>query len=185
MDDKQLISVMIETAEQQSARSARLLVALDKATQAMEGLVPGIQKAAGEAMSVEARLALAGATKAAVDVTSTLETAAQWFSWKVFVLAAAGLAGICLVAWASIWWPRYRITSLIEQKAALQMDVAELQTNVEALAKKGGKIKMNVCGPKKRLCVEVDPDQEAKGWEDFKGPFSGDGRGTYIIPKGY
>lgn len=184
MDEKQLLAVLIDTLERQSAENARLLAALGKATQAMEGVVPGIQKAASEVISVEAKVALAGAATGATEAAGTLERAAQWFGWKVFAIAIASTVGVCLVAWGSIWWPRHQIAALIEQKAALQTEVAELQTNVEALAKRGGRIKMNICGPKKRLCVEVDPDQEAKGWENFKGPF-GDGEKRYIIPKGY
>jgi hypothetical protein len=185
MDEKQLLAVLIDTLERQSAENARLLAAVGKATQAMEGIIPAVQKTAGEVISVEARVALAGAATGAIEAAGTLKKAAQWFGWRVFALAAVGMAGVCLVAWGSIWWPRHQIAALIEQKAELQGEVAELQTNVANLEKKGGKIKMNTCGPKKRLCVEVDPDQEAKGWEDFKGPFSGDARGTYIIPKGY
>jgi hypothetical protein len=157
MDEKQLLAELIRTAEQQGAENTKLLAALGKAAQKMENIVPGIQKAAGEAISVEARLALAGATKAAVGVTSTLKTAAQWFSWKVFVLAAAGLAGVCFVAWGSIWWPRHQIETLIEQKATLQIEVAELRENVAALAKKGGRIKQQDCGG--RLCIEASIDQ--------------------------
>ena len=184
MDEKQLLAVLIDTIERQAAKNAALLAALTAATEKIEGIVPAIQKTAGEVIIVEAKVALAGAATGATEAARTLKKAAQWFGWKVFALAIASTVGVCLVAWGSIWWPRHQISSLTEQKAALQTEVAELQTNVEVLAKRGGKIKMNICGPKKRLCVEVDPDQEAKGWENFKGPF-GDGEERYIIPKGY
>ncbi len=185
MDEKQMLALLIETAEEQSAENAAQLTALAAAAEKIEGIVPAIQKAAGEAISVEARVALAGATETASVAAKELKRAAQWFGWKAFALAAVGMAGVCLVAWGSIWWQRHQIAALIERKAALQSDVAELRANVTNLEKKGGKIKMNTCGPKKRLCVEVEPDQGAKGWENLKAPFSGDGEGTYIIPKGY
>ncbi|MEA0721929.1 hypothetical protein, partial [Xanthomonas campestris] len=45
---------------------------------------------------------------------------------------------------------------LIEQKAQLQAEVAELQTNAQDWAKRAGRAKLDKCGDAGRLCVRVD-----------------------------
>ncbi len=173
MDEKQLLAVLIDTIERQAAKNAALLAALTAATEKIEGIVPAIQKTAGEVISVEAKVALTGAATGATEAAGTLEKAAQWFGWKVFALAIASTVGVCLVAWGSIWWPRHQIESLIEQKAALQIDVAELRENVAKLEKKGGRIKTNTCGG--RFCIKID---------DKGGRFGEKGE-VWMIPDGY
>lgn len=187
MDEKQLLARLIETAEQQSVESAVLLADLGLAIKTMGGVVPGIQKAAGEAISAEARVALAGATTEAIEAAGTLKRAAQWFGWKVFALAAAGMVGVCLVAWGSIWWPRHQMISLLEQKAELQADIEKMQVNLTTLEKKGGRIKLDKCGPDERLCVEITPNQgKSKSQEDFEGSWMDKSRKRrYVIPEGY
>ena len=130
---------------------------------------------------------LSNVVRAADGVDGKLSRATASFGWKWVALAggaaAGGIVAVVLVGWLSIWWQRHQVESLLDQKAVLQGEVVELQANVANLEKKGGKIKMSICGPKKRFCVEVEPDQ-GKGVENFKGPF-GDDEGRYIIPKGY
>ena len=124
----QLLALLIETAEEQSAENAARLAALAIATEKIEGIIPFVQKAASEAINIGVEAALVEIT---TEADGELRSAARW---RVFALASIGLAGVCIV-----WWQRYQIEVLIEQKTSLQMKVFELQTSVENLKKKDRK----------------------------------------------
>ena len=61
-----------------------------------------------------------------------------------------------IAAWLSVWWQRHQVETLIEQKAQLQAEVAELQTNAQDWTKRAGRAKLDKCGDAGRLCVRVD-----------------------------
>jgi hypothetical protein len=133
--------------------------------------LPAIQKAAGEAVGASVRQSLAGASdvaakalgeaakpvlgrlagvvKAASDAEGSLKNAGKWFAWKWVSLAAGGLAGVCLVAYASLAWQMHQVEQLTAE-------AAELRATVLDLANRGGRIQLTNCGDKKRLCVQVD-----------------------------
>jgi hypothetical protein len=71
-----------------------------------------------------------------------------------------------------------------DEKAALAADVAQLQANVSALEKKGGRIAMTTCGG--RLCIEASSNQGV-GAEQWKGGmWSNKETGVQlVIPRGY
>jgi hypothetical protein len=76
---------------------------------------------------------------------------------------------------------------LRSEKAELAADVAQMQANVTALEKKGGRIVLNTCGA--RLCIEASSNQ---GTDDGGKQFpigswkTTDGRkGSLVIPRGY
>lgn len=174
--------------------------------------IPAMQKAAGEAVGVSVRQSLAGASqtastaletavapilgklssvvKAAGEAEGKLNTATESFGWKwaavASIVAAGTIAAVLVVAWGAAWYQRHQVESLIEEKAALQVEVAELKTDVAALAKKGGRIKLNRCGPDNRLCVEITPAQGAdKNQADFQGSWVSSDGTRFVIPKGY
>jgi len=81
----------------------------------------------------------------------------RWFSFKWMALIAAGFVGMCGLAWVSVWWQRYQVNVLTVQKAALEADIAEMQSNAAELAKKGGRVRTRTCG--ERLCIVASANQ--------------------------
>jgi hypothetical protein len=69
----------------------------------------------------------------------------------------------------------------------LRSEKAQLEANIADLTKRGGRIKLDRCGPANRVCVEITPAQgEGQGQADFQGSWvSNDNRHRYVIPKGY
>lgn len=178
----------------------------DEVRMAAADAIPAIKKAAGEAVDVSVRQSLAGASdaaakalgeaakpvigslsgvvQAAIDAESSMRNAGRWFAWKWVAVATGGLVGVCLVAYASLEWQRHQLEQLTEQKAVLQADIKQMQVNVAALEKKGGRIVMTTCGG--RLCIEASSNQ-GEGAEQWKG-----GKWSYqengvqlVIPRGY
>ena len=227
MDTQQMLGVLLNTTEQQSQTTEKLLAALkgqiealNAATQAAQkaastveaaarNAAPAIQKAAGEAVGGAVRDSLAGASQtasaaletavkpiignlssvvqAAHEAEGSMRNAGAWFAWKWVAVAAGGLAGVCLVAYASLAWEMHKVESLSEQKAALQADVLQLQAGVADLEKRGGRIVMNKCDG--RLCIEANSNQGADqdgtaiplgGWHTIDG-----GNVALVIPRGY
>jgi len=172
--------------------------------------VPAIQKAAGEAVGASVRQSLAGASdaaakalgeasrpivgqlsgvvKAAGEAEGKLSGAVAAFGWRWAMLAggaaAGGIVAVLLAAWLAVWWQRHQVESLSEQKAALLGEVAQLQANVAALEKRGGRIVLKTCGG--RLCVEASSNQ-GEGAEKWKGAvWSNKENGVQlVIPRGY
>ena len=193
-----------ETAALAKERAAVTRAAASVATVASDvkraaaDAIPAMQRAAGEAVGASVRRSLAdasevaakalgeaakpvlaslsGVVQAASEVEGSMRSAGAWFAWKWVAVAAGGLAGVCLVTYAALWWQMYEFTSVSDQKAALEIEVTQLRANVAALAKKGGRVVMRTCGG--RLCIEADPDQD-KGWVN-----KDTGVGL-VIPKGY
>ncbi len=120
---------------------------------------------------------LTGATEkastAADQADLKMRRAAQWITWKVGALVAGGVAVLWLVAWYGAW-------SAHQEAERLREDIAGMKANVAELEKKGGRLTLSNCAG--RLCIEVDPDQRAKGalwsvpWGDAK-------KGYFVIPK--
>ena len=100
--------------------------------------VPAMQKAAGEAVGASVRQSLAGASDAAAkalgeaakpvigslsgvvqaasDAEGSMRNAGAWFAWKWVAVAAGGLVGVCLVAYASLAWQLHQVSSLREKR---------------------------------------------------------------------
>ncbi|MBV5330776.1 MAG: hypothetical protein JZU65_24610 [Chlorobium sp.] len=105
MDEKKLLAVLIDTAEEQSAANATQLKALAGAVKTIAGVVPAIQQAAGEAIGKEARIAFTETNSEAVKVVSALEEmhkkvqeVSSAIQKKTLVQAAYPLALALLVA---------------------------------------------------------------------------------------
>lgn len=172
--------------------------------------VPAIQKAAGEAVGAAVRQSLAGASeaaakalgeasgpivgqlagvvKAAGEAEGKLSAAVAAFGWRWAMLAggaaAGGIVAVLLAAWLAVWWQRHQVEQLAEQKAALLGEVAQLQANVAALEKRGGRIVLSTCGG--RLCIEASSNQ-GEGAEKWRGAvWSNKENGAqFVIPRGY
>ena len=122
--------------------------------------IPAMQRAVGEAIGASVRESLAGASdtaakalddaaqpvigrlssvvQAAHQAESSMRNAGAWFSFKWIALAAAGMVGVCGMAYASLEWQLYQIGGLRIQKAELEADVAQMQDNVAVLEKRAG-----------------------------------------------
>lgn len=188
-DETQLkIYGLIDVAEQQQAELSAAIKALRAEREALraevsvtvrQSLVGASQTAATALETATAPILnrLTSITTAAAQAEDTLKDAAAWFAWKWVAVAAGGLVGVCLVAYASLGWQMHQIESLSEQKA-------ELDANVALLEKRGGKIKINNCGG--RLCIEASTSQ-GKGKTDWRGTWqTTDGNETpLVIPRGY
>jgi Ribonuclease G/E len=109
--------------------------------------------------------------------------AMTWFSVKWIALTAAGFVGMSAMAWGSVWWQRNIVRDLTEQKTALETDIAEMQLNAAALAKKGARIKIVDCGG--RLCIVASKNQTGS-FSEWHGLWNDNKTGqTMVIPNGY
>ena len=162
--------------------------------------VPSLQKAAGEAVGASVRQSLAGVSETAVvaleqasrpiigrlsgviqslgEAEAQLSNAVSSFGWRWAVVAGGAAAGcvasVLIAAWLSVWWQRHQVETLLEQKAQLKAEVAELQTNAQDWTKRAGRAKLDKCGEQSRLCVRIDK---------AAGTFGNDA--DYAILKGY
>ena len=126
---------------------------------------------------------LSGVVQAARDAEGSMRRAGAWFAWKWVAVAAGGMVGVCLLAYMALAWQLLQVRSLGNEKTALAADVVQLQANVAALEKRGGRIVLSTCG--KRLCIEASSNQ-GKGAEKWKGVWENKERGiTFVIPRGY
>ena len=173
--------------------------------QAAAEAVPAMQRAAEEAVSASVKQSLASASEAAAgalaeaakpvmgslsgvvqaahDAEGSMRRAGAWFAWKWVAVAAGGMVGVCLLAYMSLAWQLLQVRSLGNEKTALAADVVQLQANVAALEKRGGRIVLSTCG--KRLCIEASSNQ-GKGAEKWKGVWENKESGiTFVIPRGY
>jgi hypothetical protein len=215
----QIAALAVATKVTQNAASSVGQCAVS-VEQAARNAAPALQKAAEDAVGAAVDMAIkralenaSGAATAVIDTAAKpmldqlsgmaaqaqqaeqqLNKATASFGWKWAALAggalALTLATFMLVAWMSIWLQRFQVTELAEQKTRLQAEVAQLQTQVAVLAKKGARIKLATCGG--RLCIEASSDQgkgEAKGRSNghqWSGPWKDKENGVaLVIPNGY
>lgn len=140
-------------------------------------------KALGEAAKPVIRN-LSGVVQAASEAEGAIRHAGAWFAWKWVAVAAGGMAGVCLVAYVALAWQLHQVSSLREEKASLQLDIAQMQANVADLKRKGGRIVMATCGG--RLCIEASSNQgpDAQQWKGAN--WSNKDTGVQlVIPRGY
>lgn len=201
MDTNDQLSALFAAAlEQQEAAKAAVAdlaqerKALAAAVEAIKSASSSLQTATGSAASKAVTESLGQAPKSAVaalnTATGALDEAADkvrdagaWISWKfALVFAFAGAAAVA----TNYAIGRFTLPDRAEIDA-LRSEKVELEANIEDLRKRGGKIKLDRCGPTNRLCVEITPSQGAdKTQSDFQGSWvSTDGSRRFVIPKGY
>ena len=156
MDEKKLLAVLIDTAEEQNAANATQLKALAGAVKTIAGVVPAIQQAAGEEIGKEARRAFAETNSEAVKVASAFEEmhkkiqeVASAIQKKTLVQAAYPLALALLVAVLTV-------TGLNWYVGLKRAELIELKNQARQWEEKAGRAKLTSCGSTKRLCVKVD-----------------------------
>jgi hypothetical protein len=107
--------------------------------------------------------ALDGATARAEQAEQRLSQAAASFSWQWGALWAGTAALLLLV-----------VMGVVLLVVPSQKEIAALRAEVDYLEAKGGKAVVTTCGPKKRLCAEIDTTGEGYGE-----------RGQFRVLKGY
>ncbi|WP_028997653.1 hypothetical protein [Azohydromonas australica] len=192
----------------------RMAELADAVTTATEQAAPRLQQAAGTAAGAAVRQSLAGisgtavaalktatepvlttingAAQAAREADGTLTRSLNGFGWKLAAVvggvSSAAVLVVIVAAWSMVEWQLHQMAGLVEQHAALEDEVQQLQANIAALAKKGGRIVMTECGG--RLCIEASSNQ---GKDDNGQPIplrgawhTTDGRSVaLVIPRGY
>ena len=94
-----------------------------------------------------------------------------------------GLGALAVgLIWASLTWQRHEVAELMEQRTAIEADIAEMKVTQAALAKKGARFKTSTCGG--RLCVAVSTDQ-GQSTVDWTQAWHGADGVPLVIPKGY
>jgi uncharacterized membrane protein YdfJ with MMPL/SSD domain len=89
--------------------------------------------------------ALDGVTARALQAEQRLNQAAASFSWQWGALWAGTAALLLLV-----------VLAVVLILVPSPKEIAELRAQAEYLEEKGGKVVLTECGPKKRLCAEID-----------------------------
>lgn len=204
MNDHDKLGAMFAVMEEQQAAVQSAIAGLVQERKAMATVIDTLkstagtlQKATGDAAAHAVVESIGQAPKVAVtalkQAAGTLEDAAgqvhragAWLTFK----AAASVAGVGLVMVLVVYiLGRFMLPSEAERQEVqrLRAERAELEANIEALSKRGGKIKFNTCGG--RLCIEASSNQgkDASGNSAIMGSWrTTDGRDVaLVIPRGY
>jgi hypothetical protein len=163
----------------------------------IKGTSGTLQQATGDAAARAVAESIGQAPKTAVaalnqavgaldEAAGQVRNAGAWLTFK----AAASVAGAGLVMVLAVYvLGRFMLPSEADRQEVerLRSEKAQLEANIADLAKRGGRIKLDHCGPANRLCVEITPAQgEGQGQTDFQGSWvSNDNRHRYVIPRGY
>ena len=149
-------------------------------------------RVAGVAMREEVKIEAAAAVKEAfAGLQGDIERARgamKWYTYRWIVIAAATLEVLSDVGfgflWASLAWQKHEVDALIERKTALEVDIAGMQVNAAALAKKGARIKIEDCGG--RLCIVANRHHQGEGEPDWKGFwYNTQTKEPWVVPSGY
>lgn len=190
-----LFAAMQDVQREIAGMVAELRATVDEASEVSaeledvgKGLVSSVSQAAAQAVrsslhgavsetAEPARRQLLAALQPVIERFEQLEQAANrlearahetaaWVSWRSLAVVAAAFGGLVLVAFSTLGWTGHDYGELVAQKAALEAEIIALQGNVDALEKKGGRIKLADCGG--RVCVAASPNQ-GKGPVNWKG----------------
>ena len=131
-------------------------------------------------------------TQMAVEMETRIRRAGYRHAWQWTALTALGVVATIVVAVVGVQQLKSQQAEvqrqqadLQSQKAAFSEEMARMQASVTFLEKKGGRIRLDKCGPEGRLCFEVAADQGI-GRNNFKGAwFNSDNQKSFVIPKGY
>ncbi len=181
---QQLFGLMTVAEDQQKAIQAaieglvaeRQALAKERAALAQAALT--VQKAVGVAIGAAVRESMAGVSQTAVaafaqaagpftrEVQSIAKQAkaaaeevagaAQWLGLRAVGVAVGCVVVVGLAAWGMVAWQRHEVDALMGQQAQLAAQVAQEQATVATLDQRGGRMDLQHCGTRRRLCVRVD-----------------------------
>jgi hypothetical protein len=179
MDAERVEMQIAALLDQADVEHARVREAISELRAAGIALREGVVQAAGSAVK-DSFTGLQGDIERA-------RRAMKWFSYRWIVIVAVSLVGLFALgaglAWALLALQRHQLTELIERKTALEADIAEMQVNAAALAKRGARIKIEDCGGK--LCIVANKHQGERepDWSGFW--YNKQTKEPWVIPKGY
>jgi hypothetical protein len=196
MNEEDKIFGLIAVAEEHQKAVNAAIDGLAAERAAFTQVVQGIQEAAGEAVAGAARQSLAGVAETAVgafanasepfmrdvrdvaakagEAAGQVNSAARWLGAKAVAVAVGCIMVVGLAAWGFVALERHQVNDLSAKVADFRAQIAQEQATVAELDKRGGKAKLNWCGPGRRLCVQVDT----------KAGTFGNGHATYMVIKG-
>jgi len=136
----------------------------------------------GREVAAEARKALEDSTHRAEQAAQALKNASITLT-RHNLLRTTGIAAGCSfgVLAAVIAAVVFYLPSRSEMDA-LRLERAQLQASIEDLEKRGARIKIDNCGG--RVCVAVNIDQ-GKSYVDWRGAWHAPDGEPMVIPKGY
>lgn len=126
---------------------------------------------------------LAGITKATEETEERLRRAVKTFRWKWGLIAGgAALAAVLIL----IFGAALAASTLVSWRSAeleqLNAEIAQRQTRLEELDRRGGKIELTDCGG--RLCAYASTNQ-GEGYKNWKAPWAGKDGLPLVILRGY
>jgi hypothetical protein len=77
---------------------------------------------------------------------------------------------------------QYMVASTLGELQDLRTQRAELQANVDNLAQRGGRARLNTCGG--RLCIEASGSQ-GEGYEHWSSPWKSKNGANLVVLRGY
>lgn len=85
----------------------------------------------------------------------------KWFSFRCILIAGLTLATLSALGFGllceSLNWQRHELAELMDQRTAIEADIAEMQVTQAAFEEKVARVKISTCGG--RLCIAVSTDQ--------------------------
>jgi len=197
MDPQENLFALIEAAENQQKAAAAAITALKNERAALSTAIESLKNAsgtlqkaagdaAGQAVTKSLDKSLQTAEKAANRSIELLDTATDkvraagtWISFKI--AAAVALVGALAIG-AVYGIGQYMVSSTLQEITALRAEKIELQANVDDLAKRGGRAKLNNCGG--RLCIEASTNQ-GEGYDGWVTPWKAKNGANLVILRGY
>lgn len=114
----------------------------------------------------------------AVGAGQTLRDSISWVGWKWVAICVAAVFGLFTAMMLGV----VLLIPSARDLAALRAEKADLEASVAALERRGGRVQLNNCGDKKRLCALLDPQQFNS--DGTVKQFGGEGE-HWMILKGY
>jgi len=194
LEQQEAVKAAVDGIAQERAKLAGTIEAIKNASSSLQTATgTAASKAVTETLGKAPKTAadaLGVATEALDDAADRVRDAGAWISWKfALVFAFAGAAAVATTyTIARFTLPdRAEIEANRAELAQLQSEKAELEGNIAALTKRGGRIKLSTCGPANRLCVQITGKQgDAPGQTDYQGAWlSEDNKKRFAIPHGY
>jgi hypothetical protein len=163
--DERKIAALIAAFDAEQKRLEVTITALNHAGTQLQREVEG---AAHDAVGAALKGLNLQITKAS-DTLGEIQRLSLWrAAWQHAITSLLAI----VVTLLAVWW----YVPSVSQMNALRTQQAALEASATDLARRGGRIKLNTCGPSRRLCVLVDR---------IAGEFGEPDGDVYLIAKGY
>lgn len=165
-DDQRKIGMLIAAFDDERQHLKSAIGALNQTGAQLEREV----KSAAQEAAQEALKALHPEIQQAALALKAIQRLSLWrAAWQHAIVAAVAMA----IALLAVWW----YVPPLAEIAARRAERDQLEASIEDLTKRGARIKLNTCGPNRRLCVLI---------EDAAGKFGDPRLGEiFMVPKNY